>query len=254
MSHRITTTAVGAILAAAATTALGACGPTEAVCEGAPARFTVLPFTSPSDLKLSRQLAPEVAQKVAARAASSCGEVAAGIVRSDPEATLVIRDDRLKSEHDQVPDRRAFVRQLEKDGLEFLEDTLLGPLENAKPSPGSPFLNALAKVAQEAEAHSWKRGTVVLIGDSVARERAPSGALIDFRREVPPGRLEEFVPLLRTLRGHCVMLLGQGGGALANSATLRRAREMLDATLSKAGVGFVATRSPELPPDCGAHG
>lgn len=254
MRHRIAVL-VTAGAAATVVATLAACGSTELVCQGPKQHVTVLPFTSPSDVVVSRELAPRVADQVAAEVAGSCGSVATGIVDGSPGAHLVITAHELDTREDvRVPNRKPFVRKMEREIRSFLEERMLTPLEETDPSPGSPFLGTLAKVSQETVDHQRPRGTVILIGDSIARERTPSGERLDFRQPVPAERLEEFVPLLSGLAGHCVLLIGQGGVGgprPPDDTTLRAAREMLARTLDEVGAGFASTRSSDLPPDCG---
>lgn len=235
--------------AAFAASLLG-CGSGEPVCEGMAGHYVVLPFASPSDLELSQELTPDVAREVAQRAVVSCGSIAAGVVAGRSARNLEIRRFSLKSDLKTLVNPKPWRKGRREKVDRFLEHNLLAPVREAVPTAGSPFLGALAQTALEVESRGWPQGTVVLIGDSIARERSPSGRRVNFRVEVPEDVLDEFVPLLRGLHGHCVMVVGQGGSEDVPSADVVRARELLEDTLTKAGVRFLATRSRDLPSGC----
>jgi len=241
-----------AVAIASAVLAAG-CGPsTEAVCQGPRESLVVVAFTSTSDLATSRATGGRVVKQVAGRVARSCGDLWVGVVDNLPESALVLHRIQLRSKQKTVPNRHPFVLRLEHRGIGFAKVNLLDPLAHAAPTSGSPFLGAAAKVGQELAAHNAGPVTLVIIGDGIVVEQAPSGTMVDFRNEgVPQQRLDEFVPLLKGLKGSCVMLVGQGIKSRLPAQRVRAARTMLGSTFEKAGVGFVPTSSPDLPAGCG---
>lgn len=231
---------------------LAACGPKQAaVCPDKPQHYVLIPSTSSSDLETSRALAHDVAGQVVARGADSCGRITVGLQTPRVESDLELRSKSLTPARSTAFNRKPVIRPLIKRGTKFVDSALLQPLAKIAPSSGSPFLGALAKVSAELRAHGTGPATVILLGDGIDIERSPSGARVDFRRSsVSHEPLDEFVPLLSGLKGSCVLLVGEGAASRLPGQTLRNARRLLGDTLRKAGVGFAATRSRDLPPGC----
>jgi hypothetical protein len=229
------------------------CGPKqEAVCPPVSQHVVLVASTSVSDLDTSRSLAPSVARQAVARAANTCGRLTVGLQNDQTEADLELQFVDLVPERKQAFNRKPLIRKLVKRGERFTRDNLLDPLSTVPATGGSPFLGALAKIAAELEAHGGAPATVILLGDGIDIEPAPrSDGTIDFRSaSVRPERLDEFVPLLKGLEGSCVMLSAAGAGSNLPDERIRAAQRMLSQTLGKAGVGFVATRSRDLPRSC----
>jgi hypothetical protein len=247
----------GAVTFSVATLALltAGCGPTRhSVCLDTPEHVVVLPSTSMSEYETSRELTPTVVEQAARRVAVSCGRLTVGIMTNKPERDLVLSSTvaipRERRAYNPEPIRRRSLEKLRR----FAHRRLLAPLERVEPTRGSPFLATYAKIGRELRAHGWPRATVISIGDGLVVERSPTtGTPVRFDRGMTPdGALDEFVPMLETLRGSCVMLIGQGGtdGSGPSPERTRAAEQLLETTLEGVGVGFVSTRSRELPPSC----
>jgi hypothetical protein len=241
-----------AVLLTLALVATG-CGPEPtAICSGHPGDFVLIPSTSETDDETSVAITPQVSKEVVRRAAKSCGRVTVGIQDGRPEANLVLHTTTLIP-----PDKTAFntdrkTEELTQEGVEFVKTELIEPLDRTPATGGSPFLSTLVKVGEEMTNHGWAPGTIVLVGDGLVVERPPSGGqMIRFGAEtVPAGVVETFVPLLKPLHGSCVMLIGAGAGSKMSDDRLRTSQELFAQTLRAAGVGFVASRSPDLPEEC----
>jgi hypothetical protein len=232
---------------------LSGCSPTkEEVCPKVAEHVMLVPSTSVSDLDTSRSLSPDVAKQAVARSADTCGRLTVGLQNNKTEADLELQHIDLVPKRKQAFNRTPVIRKLVKQGETFASDKLLDPLGKVSATGGSPFLGALAKTAAELDAHGGAPATVILLGDGIDVEPTPSGGgVIDFRRAVVPReRLDEFVPLLKGLEGSCVMLVGAGAASNLPGERIRAAQRMLGQTLEKAGVGFVATRSRDLPTTC----
>lgn len=246
----------GAIAAIALLSALAATGcdhqQQEAVCSGHPKHVVLVPSTSVTDYDVSVAMAPAVSRQVVRQVAESCGRVTVGIQDGRPEANLELRSRTL------IPDARkaynpgAKTDELVGEGNEFVSANLIGPLEETEPSGGSPFFSTMAKIGEELAAHEWGQGMIVLVGDGLVVERPPGGGkMIRFGVEpVPEKALAAFVPPLKSLKGSCVVLVGAGATSKLPDDRLRASQRLLGKTLEKAGVGFVSTRSPDLPAAC----
>lgn len=245
--HRCRLLAPLAVLGALAAGAIG-CGPTQvAVCPKGDPHLVLAPSISVTDYDVSRELTPPVARELAARAARACGRVTVGILDGRPEANLELRSKRLRPERELAYNPDAVKRQLVDEAQGWVEDELLAPLEEAEPRGGSPFFQGMAKIGREVRNHGWPAATVVVVGDGLVVERSPSsGRMIRLGREdVPAQELEAFVPLLRSLEGSCVILVGAGGTSKIADRRIRESLRIMADTLDAAGVEFVASRSPE---------
>jgi hypothetical protein len=256
--HRRRSLERGAIVAAAAALLVVAlvasgCGPQPtAVCSGRPADFVLIPSTSKTDDETSVAMTPEVSKEVIRRVAESCGRVTVGIQNGRPEANLVLHSTTLIPEDQTAYNTRAKTKKLVEKGDEFVHAELIGPLDQTAATGGSPFFSTLIKVGEEMTAHNWEPGMIVLVGDGLVVERPPGGGkMIRFGIEQVPNRtVESFVPMLKSLRGSCVVLVGAGADSKLPDDRLRASQKMFGQTLEAAGVGFVSTRSPDLPEGC----
>jgi hypothetical protein len=232
------------------------CGDEEPVCLGEPEHVVFLPSTSYSDLKVSQELAPEVGRQLVARAAASCGRLSVAILNNQPESDLELQSVKLVPERTTAFNRKPIIKELVTAGERFLQDKLLDPLAETPVTHGSPFHGGLVKIGAELEAHEGGPATVVVLGDGIAVERSPetSGVINFSNRVVPEERLDEFVPRLTSLKGSCVMFIAAGAESNLPDERLRDARAMMENTLSKAGVEFVATRSRQVPRSCEESG
>lgn len=238
----------------ALTLLIASCGPAkEAVCEGDQERLLLVPSTSESDLAIDRELAPTVAEQVVSRAANSCGSVTVGTQNNRATADMALQTVQLTPDKDEAFNRNPEVAKLEREGNDFVDQKLLQPLAEMSATKGSPFFASLTKIGDEMDVHGLAPATVVLVGDGIAVEKSPSGKTIDFSDpESAAGALREFVPLLRNLKGSCVILVGAGAGSGLSDQDLRTAQDLMGRTLGSAGAGFVATRSPDIPDSCHA--
>jgi hypothetical protein len=247
--------AVVVIAALFVTTAIvvGGCGPSPtAVCSGTPANLILVPSTSKTDDETSIAMTPKVSKEVVRRAAESCGTIRVGIQNGRPEADLVLQSTTLVPEDKTAFNTEAKTKALIEKGDEFVQAELLRPLEHLPATGGSPFLSTLVKVGEEMTGHGWKHATIVLVGDGLVVERPPDGGkMIRFGVEpVAKETVEAFVPLLRPLRGSCVILAGAGAGSKLTDGRLRESQKVFGRILEAAGVEFVSTRSPDLPRSC----
>ncbi|WP_354699913.1 hypothetical protein DSM112329_00173 [Paraconexibacter sp. AEG42_29] len=225
----------------------------QAVCPDVPERVVLVPSTSASDLATSQDLGPAVAAQAVARAANSCGRISVGLQNNAVESDLELLSLELTPKRTMAFNAKPVIKPLIKEAEAFVQDTLLGPLATIPPTNGSPFINGLIKMATELNAHGGVPATIILLGDGIAIERTPSGGLVDFRTtDVPKALLDEFVPLLAPLKASCVMLVSAGAESDLTDETLRNGQKLLGDTLNEAGIGFVATRSRDVPTSCPA--
>jgi hypothetical protein len=222
------------------------------VCSAEPEHLVLVPSTSKTDYDVSAEMTPEVSKQVVRRAALSCGRVTVGIQDSRPQANLELSTKSLVPEDKKAYDADDATDDLIEAGEEFVQAELIAPLGETKATGGSPFLSALIKIGDEVEAHDWPQGTIVLVGDGLVVEPPPAGGpQIHFgTNDVTAEDLNSFVPLLESLQGSCVVLVGAGATSKAPGHLLRASQELFGETLERAGVGFVATRSAEVPARC----
>jgi hypothetical protein len=254
-SPRRLAAAAATLVAAAAVLASSGCGPDEkVVCSGPPEHYVLVPSISQTDYDVSLEMTPTVAQEVVDRVARSCGRVTVGIQDGRPEANLELQSTTLTPEakDEKVFDLDSEIDDLSKQGRSWVDSHLIVPLNETEARNGSPFLTALAKIGDELAAHQWQTGTIVLVGDGLVVERRPSGeGKVRFGQQpVTEEEEEEFVPLLRSLHGSCVMLIGAGATSELPANMLRASQKAMDEILDDAEVDFVASRSSELPPGC----
>jgi hypothetical protein len=243
--------ATAAALTAAVALALTGCGEQEEVCQGRAQQYTLVPFTSTSDYATSRASTPELIKAIAGRAAGSCGSVGGGVATDRPESDLAVTHEQLVPTKRMAPNRQPYVRRMTKEAERHLDRMVGAPLARAKPTHGSPFLGALAKIAEESDwAGKPEDRRIVLVGDIVAIEPAPGRRMVDFRSvQVDQAAAEAFIPMLKPLAGTCVLAVGAGARSDLSPAVLRRARALMATVLAKAGIGFKAvTRG--LPSGC----
>lgn len=232
--------------------AVPGCGSQEEVCVGDAAHYVLVPMTSRSDIETTKEVTPAIADEVAERVADSCGEVSSGIGNNRPITDLVLTDTDSKPRYETAVDRTPVVDDLRDDIREELNDDLLAPLAEAESTPGSPTLTTLAAIARQAEAFSWGKVTIVLPHDGLMVERSPQTGtqVVLGQDEVPQSVLDEWLPSLKPLRGDCLMVLAAGAESRIDDDAILRAQDALGATMERAGIGFVATRSGELPAGC----
>ena len=249
-----------ALLAAGAVTALltlalAACrGKEVAVCEGRPAVVQEVVMTSTSDIKTAKALARPVSEQLIAEAVRTCGTLQVGIASAHPE-TLVLHTKELVPAMKKAYNPRLLREDMTKEATEFVRDNLLTPLARmATGEPTSPFLGVGAKVAHESHEHGLAGGKLIIVGDAVAVEKAPSGQRIDMREaRVSDSALREFEPKLRG-GPSCVMIIGEAIGSKLPAARIQSARAMLKGTFNRAGVLFAASSSPDVPASCPKDG
>jgi len=244
--------AVAATVVVAAVAASGCSQELRAVCPEKRENVVLVPSTSVSDLQTSKAMAPAVSEQVVARAAESCGHLGVGLQNNRTAADLDLQSVELTPKRTEAINPDPVIRKLRRTGTEFVQERLLDPLSTVPATDGSPFLGALVKLASELQAHDAAPATIVMLGDGIDIETSPSDQVVDFRlastsKEV----LDEFVPLLKPLAGSCVILMGAGAQSGLPDEVIRSSQERLRQTLDAAGVGFVATRSSDLPSTCG---
>lgn len=232
--------------------AAGCGGGGEAVCRGDSTPYIEIAGASLSDLAADQQLAPEASDEVARRAAESCSSISSAIATNAPAADLALQTTDSVPELREANDRTPVIDQLADDLRGELEEDLVEPLAVAQPTPGSPMLTTLQVIGREAKAHGWGKVTVVWVGDGLVVERSPvTDTPVAFGHgPVDQAVLDEWVDGLEDLRGACVILVGAGADSELDDGVITEAQDMVGKTLAKAGVGFVATRSADLPPGC----
>jgi hypothetical protein len=251
-SHRHRWSAITTIALLAALAATGCGQEQEVVCQGQPEHLVLVPSTSKTDYDVSVEMTPEVSKQVVRRVAASCGRITVGIQNGRPEANLELHSKALISEDKKAYNAGAKTDQLVEHGEEFAQANLIEPLNATEPTGGSPFLSTMVKIGKEMGAHNSPQGIVVLVGDGLVVERPPEGGqLIRFGAEpVSPEDLAPFIPLLKSLQDSCVVLVGAGATSKLPDHRIRTSQQLLGETLEGAGVGFVATRSPDVPAGC----
>jgi hypothetical protein len=240
-------------VAVAVPLAIAGCGPQQQlVCSGKPEHTVLVPSTSVSDYNVSLELTPAVAKQVVGRVARSCGRLTVGIQDSRPDANLELHSVKLTPEWQKAYNPKSVTRQLVEKGQAYVQERLLDPLKATKATGGSPFFAAMAKIGQELKAHAWGPATVILVGDGLVVEQSPNGKqMIRFgHKVVARDAVSRFIPLLKDLKGSCVMLIGAGANSKLPGESIRASQQILGETVEKAEIGFVATRSPDLPPRC----
>jgi hypothetical protein len=138
-----------------------------------------------------------------------------------------------------------------EEGRGFVAEQLLEPLGSAEAVEGSPYLNGLAQIATEMEAHRIQRASILLIGDGLAVEQDLNGRQLNlYARHVDEDAVLAFASLYGPLKGSCVILLGSGADADVSDGQHRSTRRLLDEVLTKADARFVSTLSSDVPWDC----
>lgn len=238
------------IALAIATAVLFGCSPKKVpVCEGKPTTKTLVAMTSESDLATAKAYALPVSQQIIDQAVLACSRLEVGVADGHSE-DLVLHSVELKPDHATAFNPKPARKKMAAAAKAFVAQYLIEPLSHIKATPTSPFLGVAAKVVAEHHAHDVTGGTLLLLGDTVDVESAPSGALVDFRNEVvPEARLREFVPLLKG-GPECVLIAGEAVESGLPASRLRNARTMLARTLGAAGSRFAAVTSPDVPAAC----
>lgn len=227
-------------------------GEGERICQGSTRHYLLVGGISISDIDEDKELAPQVADALAERAGGSCSSVSTALATNSPAADLELKTTASTPEQETANSREPFVAELTDNLRAELQDDFVDPLSTATASPGSPMLTTLEVIGREATAHQWGPVIIVWLGDGLIVERSPiTNTPVAFGHgPVRQAVLDEWVPSLEGLRGSCVILVGAGAGSDLDDALITRAQDMLKRTLAKAGVGFVATRSADLPPGC----
>ena len=253
-THHQLAVATATLIAVATALVTSGCADEKVVCSGPREHYVLVPSISKTDHDVSVEITPQVAQEVVDRVAGSCGRLTVGIQDGRPEANLELQSTTLTPEpkDEKLFDPETEIDDLGREGRVWVQEHLITPLNETEARDGSPFLSALAKIGDELSVHRWPRGTIVLVGDGLVVERRPGGqGMVRFGQEpIPPEVEAEFVPLLRSLHGSCVMLVGAGATSKLPASRLRASQEAMSNILDDAEVDFVATRSPELPPGC----
>jgi hypothetical protein len=236
-----------AVLAGCGTGAIA--GEKEAICDKSHGvtNYTVIGFSSTSDLNTAREYAPKVIEDVLPRVAKSCGTLAVAVATNRPQ-DLKLQLHSMKPAEETANNAKTQRKVLTKKAKQFAKKHLLDELATTKPTAGSPFLATIAAVTGEAAANPVFKGTLVLIGDAQSIEASPveGKPRIDFRKDVPQSALDDF-----KLKGgpSCVIIMGAGQGASSDSRVIA-ARAMLKKTLNRAGIGFVDSSSTTVPAGC----
>lgn len=234
----------------------GGCGALDKkpVCGGTPHHLVVIASTSKSDLAVSQQMAPVVIKQAVDRAVRSCGSLSVGLFGGQhAEADLALHTREFTpSKTSTYGSVTPILKPLEDDGATFVKNNLLKPLAKAEAVDGSPFLNGLARVSAELNAHHITGATVLMIGDGIAIEYAQDGSRIDLSaKTIDVKAVNAFASLYEPLKNSCVILTGSGAAADLTDEQLRTARNLLDGVLKKAGAHFVPTRDDDIIPwDC----
>jgi hypothetical protein len=232
------------------------CGEKTLVCVGQPAHVALIASTSETDYELSAELAPTVGRKVMQYAARSCGDLVVGIQDGRPDSNLNLVDEHFEPRSKEAFNPGKMREDMFEEGEEFLQREFLGPLAKSKPIGGSPFFASVAKTRHEAAARGWPPPTIVLIGDGFVVEPSPeTNKMVRFGQEpIADATLAEFTNLLGDLEGTCVIVVGFGGDSNLPPQQIRDAEHLLAHAFEAAGAKFLATRSPDLEPQCQASG
>lgn len=246
--------AAGTIAAAGLAFVSLGCGDKTLVCVGEPDHVALIASTSVTDYDVSAELAPAVGKKVMRHVARSCGDLMVGIQDGRPDSHLNLVPKHFKPRSDEAFDPGAIRDDMYEEGEEFLEGRFLGPLNEAEPIGGSPFFATVAKTRREAAVRGWPPPTIVLIGDGFVVERSPeTNQMVRFGQEpISPETLTEFTTLLGDLDGTCVMVVGFGANSNLPPQQIRETERLLAETFEAAGANFLATRSPDIEPECQA--
>jgi hypothetical protein len=228
------------------------CGEKTLVCVGQPAHVALIASTSKTDYELSTELAPTVGREVMQYAARSCGDLVVGIQDGRPDSNLNLVPEHFEPRSNEAFNPGKMREDMFEEGEEFLEREFLGPLTKSKPIGGSPFFASVAKTRHEATARGWPPPTIVLIGDGFVVERSPeTNKMVRFGQEpIAKPTLTEFVNLLGDLKGTCVIIVGFGGNSTLPPQQIRETEHLLAEAFESAGAKFLATRSPDLEPEC----
>ena len=248
--------ATGTITAAGLALAILGCGDKTLVCVGKPSHVALIASTSETDYDLSAELAPTVARKVMRHVARSCGDLMVGIQDGRPDSNLDLVPEHFEPRSDEAFNPGAMRKDMFEEGEEFLDHKFLGPLGEAEPIGGSPFFATVAKTRHEASVRGWPPPTIVLIGDGFVVEPSPeTNQMVRFGQEpIAKATLNEFTALLGDLNGTCVMVVGFGADSNLPPQEIRETERLLAKTFEAAGAEFLATRSPDIEPECQAPG
>jgi hypothetical protein len=222
------------------------------VCAGSHKHIVLVPSTSETDYDVSVAMTPGVSAQAVRRVAESCGRITVGIQDGRPAANLVLHSKTLVPDEEEAYSPGAKTDELVKEGKEFIEANLTGPLDATEATGGSPFVSTMIKIGEEEDAQHWPKDMIVLVGDGLVVQRPlEGGEMLRFGLEpVPKQALDAFSTQLKSIEGSCVILIGAGATSKLSEQRLRASQQLLADTVEQAGASFVATRSPELPEGC----
>ncbi len=239
--------------------ALVACG-TESlqgaeICnDGAPKVVRAIPFTSKSDLELVRRIAPDAARKIAAFAADSCASLRVGIASNNPEADLMLQTIELRPSRERAPNREPYIKEQVPRAKKLL-DAELAKLDGMVATSGSPLLNTLVAVSNEAVAAGEPAGCTAtfLISDGFAFETIAGVRLNLYRKHTPQQDIDrikrELAQALKPLSGGVVVVMGAGGDGPGRGAS-ERAEAIMREILDAARIELVWARSTDVAAGC----
>lgn len=222
--------------------------------DGAPKVVRAIPFTSKSDLELAKRIAPDAAREIADFAADSCASLRVGVADNNPEADLVLRTVDLQPRRDRAPNRGPYIAEQVARAKKLL-NAELARLDKTPATAGSPLLNTLVAVSNEAVAAGEPAGCTAtfLISDGFAWETIAGVRLNLYRKHIPQQDIDKIKGYLkralRPLSGGVVVIMGAGGDGPGGGAGARAEavmRELLDA----AGIKLVWARSTDVAAGC----
>lgn len=222
--------------------------------EGAPKVVRAIPFTSKSDLELAKRIAPDAAGEIAAFVADSCASLRVGIASNNPEADLVLRSVDLRQTRERAPNRGPYIAEQVPRAKKLL-DAELAKLDDILATAGSPVLNTLVAVSNEAVAAGEPAGCTAtfLISDGFAVETIAGVELNLYRKHIPQHDIDTITrtvkPKLKPLSGGVVVIMGAGGDGPGDGAG-ERAEAVLREILDAANVELIWARSTDVAAGC----
>ena len=222
--------------------------------EGGPKVVRAIPFTSKSDLELAKRIAPDAADGIGAFAAESCASLRVGIASNNPEADLVLRSVDLRPTRERAPNRDPYIAK-EVPRAKKLLDAELAKLTDTVATAGSPVLNTLVAVSNEAVAAGDPAGCTAtfLISDGFAVETIAGVELNLYRKHIPQHEIDTIKrvvePKLKPLSGGVVVIMGAGGDGPGDGAG-ERAEAVLREILDAADIELIWARSTDVAAEC----
>lgn len=253
-------TQVGCLAAVGLTAvALAACSAdslqgTDICKDGAPKVVRAIPFTSKSDLELAKRIAPDAAGEVAAFAADSCASLRVGVASNNPEADLVLHSVDLRPPRERAPNRGPYIAEQVPRARKLL-NAELAKLQEMPATAGSPLLNTLVAVSNEAVAAGEPAGCTAtfLISDGFAVETIAGVELNLYRKHIPQHNIDTIKralkPKLKPLSGGVVVVMGAGGNGPGGGAG-ERAEAVMREILDAANIELIWARSTDVSAGC----